>query len=218
MSSQMTAASASLTSMVDAGDSTRLCLNKRKRRESKGVAAQRALTIVARDCCPASGVTLRGDTWLGLTAADNEKHNSKSGTCASDWTRKHAELMTSGAVRFRTHDYATCSQSQTREFPKRFVQHDSRIQGYSQALRQVWGLGSPRHRTRGAGEVVWEKCEGGAVGRLTNVEIINCLCNVKLVGFPIWRGPMTTMAVALDRNLFSAYYSSIATWSPRITA
>ena len=30
-----------------------------------------------------------------------------------------------------------------------------------------------------------------------------------LVGFPIWRGPMTTMAVALDRNLFSAYYSSL---------
>ena len=29
-----------------------------------------------------------------------------------------------------------------------------------------------------------------------------------LYGFPIWRGPMTTMAVALDRNLFLAYYSS----------
>ena len=26
--------------------------------------------------------------------------------------------------------------------------------------------------------------------------------------FPIWRGPMTTMAVALDKNLFLAYYSS----------
>jgi len=29
---------------------------------------------------------------------------------------------------------------------------------------------------------------------------------------PICRGPMTTMAVALDRNLFSAYYSSMQTF------
>ena len=28
-------------------------------------------------------------------------------------------------------------------------------------------------------------------------------------GFPIWRGPVATMAVALDRNLFLAYYSSL---------
>ena len=33
--------------------------------------------------------------------------------------------------------------------------------------------------------------------------------SIPMVGFPIWRGPMTTTAVALDRNLFSAYYSSM---------
>ena len=45
-------------------------------------------------------------------------------------------------------------------------------------------------------------------GHGSSVNSLYHLLNEMLVGFPIWRGPMTTMAVALDRNLFLAYYSS----------
>jgi len=34
-------------------------------------------------------------------------------------------------------------------------------------------------------------------------------CTIRLVGFPIWRGPMASMVVALDRILFLAYYSGL---------
>ena len=45
---------------------------------------------------------------------------------------------------------------------------------------------------------------------LPSTEICFWHITALLVGFPIWRGPMTTMAVALDRNLFWAYYSYTA--------